>query len=329
MLDFTLITNPLGPSSKARHVMRKAIRTAVHCLPQTRSLTRYLCSTEGIAEEQVLLGHGASHLLTLLLQTLSPRSILLPSPVPHAYEEILQRHQVQIHPFPLNQDPGFDINGAEFKDCWREAEAALILNPHNPTGAILPEALLMDLIRTSSELGKLLIIDETLRDFARNPSQVQQIVRAGSAIVLRTFSYYYALAGLRLGYAIGHPALLSRLHQRMEPWPLSSLAPPAALASLRDKGYQRRTAQFLSEETGYALKKLHGLERVKPLATPWGLLIQVRPAIVDLKNLFREKGLLIDEYNDAHGNQCLSFPFRSHPDNAQFFRVLQRILRQQ
>ncbi len=97
-----------------------------------------------------------------------------------------------------------------FRGCWRDAGAAFILNPHNPTGTILPDDLIIDLARTSAELDKPLIIDETLRDFTDNPSQVRQVVRAGRAIILRTFSSYHALAGLRLGYAIGDPALLSR-----------------------------------------------------------------------------------------------------------------------
>ena len=328
MIDFTFISNPIGPSNKARHVMRRAIRR-VDRLPQTHFLTRYLCSTEGIAEEQLLLGSGASHILTLLLQALTPASALLPSPFPHAYEEILQKQHVEIRHFPLDPGQGFTMSLEAFRGCWRDAGAAFILNPHNPTGTILPDDLIIDLARTSAELDKPLIIDETLRDFTDIPSQVQQVVRAGRAIILRTFSSYHALAGLRLGYAIGDPALLSELRQRMGPWPLNSLAPFAALASLKDKGYRRRTAEFLSAESAYALKKLQKLDRVKPLATPWGFFLQVRPEISGLKDLFFARGVLIDEYGDAQGNQHVALPFRSHPDNAQFFRVLQRILREQ
>jgi threonine-phosphate decarboxylase len=308
--------------------MRKMIRT-VHRLPQTRFLSRYLCNTEGIAEEQILIGHGASHILALLLRGLHPRSVLLPSPVPRAYEEILQRQNVEVSPFPLDPEQDFTIKNEKFKDCWRDAEAALILNPHNPTGVSLPEGLIIDLIQTSEDLDKLLIIDETMRDFTGNPSQARQVVRARNTITLRTFSTYYALAGLRLGYAIGHQSLLSRLQQFMEPWPLNSLAPPAALASLKDKGYRKRTAQFLFAETRYALKKLQGFDRARPLATPWGLLIRIRPAIPDLKNILYDKGLLIEEYGDLQGNQHLSFPFRAHTENARFLRTLQWMLREQ
>lgn len=327
MLDFTFISNPIGPSNKARHAIRKAIRT-VHRLPQTHFLTRHLCSTEGVTQGQILLGHGASHILALVLRVLHPRSILLPSPVQHTYDDILQQEQVELRPFPLDPEQGFMVDKERFKDCWLDAEAALILNPHNPTGGILPDDLIIDLIRISAKQKKLLIVDETLRDFSVNPSQAHEVVGSPNTIILRTFATFYALAGLRLGYAIGHPVLLSRIQQLMEPWPLNSLAPPAALASLKDKGYRKRTAEFLAAETAYGLKKLQGLQRIKPLGTPWGFFLQVQPRIADLKNLFSARGLLIDEYGDTRGNQYLSFPFRSHRENAQFFFVLQRILRE-
>ncbi len=326
MLDFTRISNPIGPSGRARHAMRKAIRS-VDKPAQTRFLTRYLCATEGVAEEELLLGNGASHILTLLLQLLTPKSALLPSPIPPAYEKMLQRQRVDIRYFPLNRGQGFALSLEEFKASWRDAGAAIVLNPHNPTGTLLPGELIRELIRTSEELGKPIIIDETLRDFTDNRSPAQQVVRTGQAVLLRSFSPYHALAGLRLGYAIGHPTLLSQLGQRMGPWPLNSLGPLAALASLRDKGYRKRTAEFLSAETVYALRKLKGVERVTPSTTPWGLFLQVTPRVPDLKNLFLAKGVLVEEYDDADQNQYLAMPFRSHHENARFFRVLQSLLR--
>ncbi len=114
----------------------------------------------------------------------------------------------------------------------------------------------------------------------------------------------------------------------MEPWPVSCLAPPAALASLRDKGYRKRTAQFLSTEKAYVLKKLERTDRAKAVATPWGVLIRVEPPVADLHNLLADQGVLVHEYRDADGRQYLSFPFRSHTDNARLIRTLQWVLRQ-
>jgi threonine-phosphate decarboxylase len=306
--------------------MRKAIRTAQQ-LPQTGLLTRYICSTEKITEEQLLFGHGASHLLGLLLRALHPRNILLPTPAPHAYEQILEKEHVEIHPFPLDAEQGFGIAGEQFKERWKGRDAALILNPHNPTGATLSQSLITELIRTSTAEDKLLIIDETLREFTENPPLAQYVVATPNAIILRTFSTYHALAGLRLGYMIGDEDLLWHLKQMMEPWPINSIAPPAALASVKDKGYRKRTAQFLKMETDYALKKIQVINRVRPIATPWGLLIHIEPAVAEVRALLADEGILIDEYSDTHGNQYLSFPFRSHAENARFFRALKWVLK--
>ena len=329
-LDFTLITNPIGPSNKARHAMRRAIKT-VHYRPdgEAQFLTRYLCNKEGVAAEQILLGHGSSHILTLLMQALKPRSILVPSPFPQAYPELLQKQGAEIRPFPLDRASGFEFDTQEFKAHWRDAEAALILNPHNPTGTSVPERDVIDLIETSERLGRLLIIDETLGEFTDSASPARRAAEAGHVLILRTFSWYHALVGLRLGYAIGHPALLDKLRSCMDPWPVNGIALAAALASLKDKGYRRRTAEFLAAEKAYVLKKLGGLTGARLQVTPWGFLIQVQPTIPNVKQLFFEKGILVEAYFATQGVEYVAFPLRSRPQNAQFLRVLQRILRQQ
>jgi threonine-phosphate decarboxylase len=329
-LDFTLITNPIGPSNKARHAMRRTIKTVQYRPDGERQLlTRYLCNKEGVAAEQILLGHGSSHILTLLAQALKPRSILVPSPFPLAYPELLQKQGAEIRPFPLYHASGFEFDTQEFKAHWQDAEAALILNPHNPTGTSLPERDVIDLIETSERLNRLLIIDEALGEFTDSASPARRAAEAGHVIVLRTFSLYHALVGLRLGYAIGHPALLDQLRGHMDPWPVNGIALAAALASLKDKGYRRRTSEFLAAEKAYVLKKLRGLIGARLQVTPWGFLIQVQPTIPNVKQLFLEHGILVEEYSDVQGNQCIALPLRSRPQNAQFLRILQRILREQ
>ena len=321
ILDFTLISNPIGPSNKARHAMRKAVRS-VDRLPQTSFLTHYLAKTEGITEQEILLGHGASHLFTLLMRAERVQSILLPTPAPRVYEEMLKKAGVAVRPFMLDSDKGFRIDVEEFKKSWRDVDAAVVLNPHCPTGVNLTEESVADLIQTAAEHDRLLILDETLRDFTGNPSPAKHVVAAPNTIILRSFSAYHALAGLRLGYAIGHQALLPRLRGLLEPWPVNALAPAAALASLRDKGYRKRTALFLSAEAEYARKKVEQLEGAAPIATPWGFLIRIQHSAAHLSNLLVQRGILVEHYSDAQGNQYLSFPSRSHAQNARFLRSL-------
>jgi threonine-phosphate decarboxylase len=330
LLDFTLITNPIGPSNKTRHAMRRAIKT-VRCRPdgEGQSLTRYLCSKEGVTAEQILLGHGSSHILTLLVQALKPRSILVPYPFPQTYPELLQKQGAEIRPFPLDHAGGFEFDTQKFKAHWSDAETALILNPHNPTGTSVPERDVIDLIETSERLGRLLIIDEALAEFTDSASLAGRAAEGCHVLILRTFSWYHALPGLRLGYAIGHPALLDQLRSHMDPWPVNGIALAAALASLKDKGYRRRTSDFLAAEKAYVLKKLGGLAKPMLHATPWGFLIRMHPTVPNVTQLFLERGILVEAYFAAQGEEYVAFPLRSRPQNARFLRVLQRILREQ
>ena len=333
-LDFTFISNPLGPSNKARHAMRKSCKT-VPRFPDTEeeSLTRYLCSVEKVSAAQMLLGHGSSHILSLLLHALKPKSMLVPSPCPRACEELLQTHGVEMRAFPLERAKGFILDVRGFEEVWKGAEAALVLSPHNPTGAMASEESLTRLVETSKRLNKPLIIDGGLAEFAGVQRYGRYVCGSTHALYLGTFSSYHALAGLRLGYAVGPEALLRQLRTIMGPRPPNAVALAAALASLKDKGYRKRTSAFLAGEQAYVLKKMEGRATIRATIelseTPWGFLIYMRPSLADLKQRFFDRGMLVEVYTDAQGHQYLSFPLRSHPQNARFLRALHGILREQ
>ncbi len=310
--------------------MRRAIKT-VGYRPDAEAgrLTQYLCSREGLAADELLVGHGSSHLLALLIRSLRPRSVLVPSPFPHLYSELFQKHGVTVHPFPLDEVSGFQVEAKTFKALWKDAEAALVFNPHDPTGVSLPREAVMDLIETSGREGRLLIIHEGLTEFVDESSYAQRVVESRHAVILRTFSQFHALAGLRLGYAIAHPALLDQLRGHTDPWPANSVALAAALASLKDKGYARRTFEFLAAEKSYVRKALEGSTGTRLYETPWGFVMKLQPNRGNAKQLFLDKGILIEIYEDAQGNEYLALPLRSRADNASFVRTVRRMLREQ
>ncbi len=327
LIDFTLISNPLGQSNRARHAMRKSLKTLARRPDvEAESLTRFLCNAQKVPAQQVLLGHGSSQLLSLVLHTLKPKSMLVPSPCPRAYGELLQARGVEVHPFELERGKGFQLDVQAFEEAWTRAASALVASPHNPTGAVLPEETLARLVETSERSSRLLIIDGGLAEFAGTPRNASLACRSAYALYLGTFSSYHALAGLRLGYVIGQEPLLKKLSTIMGPCPPNSVALTAALASLRDKGYRKRTSACIAEEKAYVLKKLQGRPQIEPFETPWGFLMRVHRAIEDLQQRFYERGILVEAYTDRQGDQHLSFPLRSHPHNARFLRALFRIL---
>ena len=118
-----------------------------------------------------------------------------------------------------------------------------VANPNNPTGTLVPAA---DLLSLAADLPRevLLVLDEAYLEFLDAPADLLSIVRQGGTpnlVLMRTFSKIYGLAGLRIGYGIGHPDLIANLEKVRQPFNINSLALAGALAALDDEEHLLRT----------------------------------------------------------------------------------------
>jgi histidinol-phosphate aminotransferase len=134
---------------------------------------------------------------------------------------------------PLDEDLGLDLDAmrAAVDD---ETTLVVVCNPNNPTGTIKPGEAVEAFIDEIPE-SVLVVVDEAYHEFVTDPryrTQVPLAVSRPNVVVLRTFSKIYALAGLRIGYAIAQPALLTELRKAQAPLTVSRVAQSAARASL-------------------------------------------------------------------------------------------------
>ena len=143
--------------------------------------------------------------------------------------------------------------------CRERRSVAFVCNPHNPTGTLADADGIADLVRAAAETGSLPVFDEAYAEFA-GPAFASAIplVRGGErALVTRTFSKAYGLAGFRIGYAIGRPEDIARVRalQSALPFAVNRLAQAAAICALRDQAFlasvvtrtQEAKAHFCSE----------------------------------------------------------------------------------
>ncbi len=141
--------------------------------------------------------------------------------------------------------PTYNEHAAAFAaDGWQVADegvqAAVIVNPNNPTGAwhgALPEA-------------PLVVVDESFADVAPERSLIAQAARPG-VLILKSFGKFWGLAGLRLGFVIGDPALVARLAEMLGPWPVSGPGLEVGRVALRDRTWARETRARLNEDAAH------------------------------------------------------------------------------
>ncbi|MEQ1409092.1 threonine-phosphate decarboxylase CobD [Neorhizobium sp. Rsf11] len=142
---------------------------------------------------------------------------------------------------------GFEVTETDDLDRLASADLAVVVNPNNPTGRIVPKSDLLALAAIMRAKGGLLVVDEAFVDVSEAASAADA-VDAGGLIVLRSFGKFYGMAGLRLGFAISRPDIARRIEDQLGPWAVSGPALHIASEALADGWWQAMMRQRLRDD---------------------------------------------------------------------------------
>jgi histidinol-phosphate aminotransferase len=241
--------NPLGPSPKALAAMQEALLKA-HYYPDGGAyhLRVGIAEQLGVSIENLILGNGSNEIIEFL-----GHAFLQPGDNIITADHAFAIYRLMAHLFSAETievaDPGFvpDVE-AMLEAINPRTKQIYIANPNNPTGTIVEEAILDDFVeRVPPEV--VVVLDEAYYEFLPDPpATLKHIHDRKNVIVLRTFSKIQGLAGLRIGYGIGHPELIRVLHKTRQPFNANAVAQAGALAGLQDVEYQRKTREMTIEQ---------------------------------------------------------------------------------
>jgi histidinol-phosphate aminotransferase len=222
---------------------------------------RRLAARDGLDENHVVLGAGSTELIDVVVRTfVAPGEEVLLSVPTFSMYEARARVCGGIPVFvPMTEDHDFDVNGIVAAVTER-TKVIFLCTPNNPTGNRMSEASLRRILR----LGLPTAIDEAYHELGETPDSLTHLLAEfPNAVLIRTFSKAFGLAGLRLGYALAHPAVTKLLLRAKVPWNISSLTLAAGLAALEDveefeqrMEHLRRGRDYLELELG----KVRGLQ---------------------------------------------------------------------
>ena len=139
---------------------------------------------------------------------------------------------------------GWQVDTVANPEALAGADLAVVVNPNNPDGRTLDPA---DLLTLSAQTG-LLIVDESFADPVPEMSLAPMAGQPG-LLILRSFGKFYGLAGLRLGFALGDPALIAQIDALAGPWPVSGIAMAVGAAALTNRAWATATTARLATET--------------------------------------------------------------------------------
>lgn len=252
-LDFSANVSPLGLPADVAAAITNALPTADRYPdPLCRELRAALAGAEGVPADWILCGNGAADLIFRLALAVRPRRALLPAPTFAEYEAALQTVGCAVQRVFLREENEFAVTEKFIDAVTPETDIVFLCQPNNPTGQVTPPALVERLVRRCAECGAVLVVDECFLDFLpdRDAWTAKQLLHdAPQLVILKAFTKLYAMAGVRLGYALcGDAALLEKMRGAGQPWAVSSLAQAAGLAALQETAYAGAVRALIAEQ---------------------------------------------------------------------------------
>ncbi|HEY9236202.1 MULTISPECIES: histidinol-phosphate transaminase [Phenylobacterium] len=241
--------NPYGPSPRALAAIAAEAGDDLRLYPdpEATALRETLARYHGVRPEQVFVGNGSDEVLAHAFAALlkHERPLLFPDITYSFYPVYCRLFGIGFEAVPL--DEGFGLRTADYV---RQAGAIILPNPNAPTGVALPRAEIEALLRVQPDVP--VVIDEAYVDFG-GESAIPLIAKHPNLLVVQTMSKSRALAGLRVGYAIGDAALIEglvRVKDSFNSYPLARTSQAGAIASVEDDAYfQDRRAAVIASRT--------------------------------------------------------------------------------
>jgi histidinol-phosphate aminotransferase len=236
--------NPLGPSPKALAAMAEVL-PQLHFYPDGTAfhLKRKMAEHLALPGEHLIFGNGSNEIIEFVGHALmAPGTEVIVSQYCFAVYPMMTHlfgaQLVKVPAVAYGHDPD-----AMLRAVTPRTRVLFVANPNNPTGTLLSRDAVMRLIH-GVPAHVLLVMDEAYVEFLTDPVDLVSVVRSRekpNLLLMRTFSKILGLAGLRLGYGIGHPELISALEKVRQPFNTNALVQAGAMAALDDQEHMART----------------------------------------------------------------------------------------
>jgi histidinol-phosphate aminotransferase len=236
--------NPYGPSPMAREAMMKAIETSNrYPWAVTTQLREKIGKMFGLTQDHVLMGAGSSELLgvTAALAAEKPGNAIAAFPTFRLWFTAAEHMGLKIKSINCTPDKKHDLQ-AMLNAMDPNTRMVYIVNPHNPTGTVVPAQELQQFVERMSERC-IVLLDEAYTEYSNEPTLARMVAGNVNLVVAKTFSKIYGLAGARAGYVLAHPETIKKLSNYM-PWAnagTSAVTLAGAMASLDDKDFVKMT----------------------------------------------------------------------------------------
>ena len=297
--------NPYGPAPSVYHALADEKDYHIYPDPDSTALRQALSRYTGIDATHIIAGQGADELIDLIVRLfVSPGNAVINCPPTfgmYRFDTELNGGEIidveRSADFSLGIESIVEIaNGrGEVTSSDRNTKILFITSPNNPDGSILSDACLQQLL----QLPLIVVLDEAYIEFAEGGSRVDWVLEHENLVVLRTFSKWAGLAGLRVGYGIFPEWIISHLLKIKQPYNVNVAGSAAAVASLSDVRHLQENIRKIVEERERLYSALRNFDFLEPYPSEANFILSrvVGRDAAGLKAALAERGILIRYFN--------------------------------
>lgn len=299
--------NPYPPSPLALQAMQREIGPGLRLYPDPDSdrLKQAIARYHGVTTRQIFVGNGSDEVLAHAFLGLlkHERPILFPDISYSFYPVYCRLYEIAYNTVPLAADFSIDIDG------YRQPNGGIIFpNPNAPTGCLLAIDQIVSIVAANRD--SVVVVDEAYIDFGGQTS-IPLVEQFPNLLVIQTLSKSRSLAGLRVGFAVGHPDLidaLDRVKNSFNSYPLDRVAIAGATAAISDEEYFQSTCAAIIATRETLVGRLEELGfAVLPSAANFILMRHPEHDASRMAASLREKNIIVRHFR--------------HPRIEQFLRI--------
>ncbi|MBE9523545.1 MAG: histidinol-phosphate transaminase [Chloroflexi bacterium] len=290
--------NPFGALPEVLAALASLQDSHIYPDPESRRVRALLAKYHQVSEQSIVLGAGADELIDLIMRlVIDPGDKIINCPPTFGmYSFDASLNQAKVIDVPRCSDFSLDVEGIQYAIQEYQPKLIFLANPNNPDGKLVPP----EIIKVLLTYPLLVVLDEAYFNFSEAEDDwIQKVPEYGNLIVLRTFSKWAGLAGLRIGYGVFPENFVPVMMKAKQPYNISVAAQEAARVSLLN------IEQLVQNTTHIILERQRLFEKL--LEIPWliprpssanFILCKVtRKNALHVKQRLREKGILIRHFN--------------------------------
>ena len=322
--------NPFPPSPKVLAAIQAELgsdagRLRLYPDPNADLLKTAIAKHYTVTTQQIFVGNGSDEVLAHVFMALLKHDlpILFPDITYSFYPVYCGLYGVEYETVPLADD--FSINPANY--CGRPNGGIIFPNPNAPTGCLLALAAIEEILRANPD--SVVVVDEAYVDFG-GKSAISLVNRYDNLLVVHTLSKSRSLAGMRVGFAVGHPALieaLERVKNSFNSYPLDRLAIVGAVAAIEDEAYFEQCCSAVIATRDNLTAKLQSLGfDVLPSAANFIFACHPQHDAAELAKALREKNIIVRHFKLPRIDQFLRITVGTDAECNALTETLQDIL---